>query len=164
MDFIRNTLRIFVADLPAVSGCYRDWRKPVHSLMRETSLTEGTAGAPENQQKEETERNTTRLQAFSRPFTDMVMPGTDIGIELAGKAFKIESVDLFFAVFTERGHPAAHHGYSSIQNPKRQVVHTITSFVPASSVGETSTSGEIVPTDSTVLLSLHHRELRTQRD
>jgi len=58
--------------------------------------------------------NPARLQSLSCRFTDMVLPGTDIIIQLEGKDEKEDGTGLFFSVMNEAGKRAISRGYALV--------------------------------------------------
>jgi hypothetical protein len=57
-----------------------------------------------------------RLQSLSCRFSGMVLPGTDITVELLGKDVKEESTNLFFNVMNQDGQKAISGGFASLTN------------------------------------------------
>jgi len=60
--------------------------------------------------------NPQRLQSLSCRFTGMVLPGTDITVQLEGKDEKEDSTGLFFSVFNQEGKRAISGGYALLRN------------------------------------------------
>jgi acyl dehydratase len=57
-----------------------------------------------------------RLQALSCRFTGMVLPATDIWVELAGKEVKKDHTDVFFTVRNQERQKIISEGYASLKN------------------------------------------------
>jgi acyl dehydratase len=60
--------------------------------------------------------NPVKLRALSCRFTGMVLPATDIWVELAGKDVKPDKTDVFFTVRNQEGQKAISEGYASLNN------------------------------------------------
>lgn len=60
--------------------------------------------------------NPLRLQSLSCRFSGMVLPGTDIRVELLGKDVKEHSTGLFFDVLNQDGQKAIREGFVSLTN------------------------------------------------
>jgi acyl dehydratase len=60
----------------------------------------------------EADSNPLRLQSLSCRFSGMVLPGTDITVELLGKSVKQHSTDLFFHVLNQDGQKAISGGFA----------------------------------------------------
>lgn len=60
--------------------------------------------------------NPVRLRALSCRFTGMVLPATDIWVELAGKDVKADNTDLFFTVTNQERQKVISDGFASLKN------------------------------------------------
>jgi acyl dehydratase len=60
--------------------------------------------------------NPVRLQALACRFTGMVLPATDIRVELTGKDVKTENTHLFFMVTNSKRQKVISDGYASLKN------------------------------------------------
>ena len=60
--------------------------------------------------------NPVRLRAISCRFTGMVLPATDIWVELAGKEVKTDNTDIFFTVTNQEGQKIISEGFASLKS------------------------------------------------
>ncbi len=60
--------------------------------------------------------NPVRLRAISCRFTGMVLPATDIWVELAGKEVKTDHTDVFFTVRNQERQKIISEGFASLKN------------------------------------------------
>jgi 3-hydroxymyristoyl/3-hydroxydecanoyl-(acyl carrier protein) dehydratase len=58
------------------------------------------------------------LQAIYCRFTDMVLPGTEIRVQLVGKTSRENDADLYFVVLNHNGRQAISRGFARLQDRK----------------------------------------------
>ena len=58
------------------------------------------------------------LQSLYCRFTDMVLPGTKIQVQLVGKTLHESDTDLYFVVLNHNARKAISRGFARLQDPK----------------------------------------------